>query len=403
MLSQKIIEAQHRIEELYNLSEGKAILAFSGGKDSMVVLSLIKQCEEALTIDKGAIVALFCNTGMELQQTIDFVNWVNTNYYPVTTVKPKIPFGEVMKLGKPVKSKFLSSSLQRFQAKGFKGKSYTKLINSEYSYQMYLGDKMLHLAHPLFDIKVSNECCNYLKKYPSRDWQIEHDYKGTLTGERRDEGGVRELAAKRREKSGDRLCLRFRDGKPLMSPIIDWSDEDVNEYIKQYNIPLSDAYTKFNMIRTGCIGCPFSQDLEFNLKLLYDHDRPRYKAIMFYLKDVYIAQNVDLPFDRAYQNERRNKWQYFYSDLRYRMTSQYRDSSHEYKDRDKNWESSYRMEDVLNIMADLPKHYQGEELVEEMNHWFKAFPYKDIEYLAYDIVEPYMSVEEYLTELRRIK
>lgn len=401
-LNNKIIEAQHRIEELYKLSRGRAILAFSGGKDSMVVLSLIKQCEEALTIDKNAIVALFSNTGMELQQTIDFVNWVNDNYYPVTTIQPKLPFGEIMKLGKPIKSKFISSNLGRFQKTYKQDKTYLKIVRDEYKSQsMYLGDKNLHLAHPLFDIKISNECCNYLKKYPSKDWQEEHDYLGTLTGERSGEGGLRSYVAQQRSSSGGRLCLRFREGTPIMSPIIDWGDDEVDEYIKLYNIPLSKAYTLLGMKRTGCIGCPFAQDLESNLELLFIHDKPRYKAIMYYLKDVYIAQNIDLPFDRGYQIERRNKWQYEYSDLRYRMIFEHRNVVHEYKDRDKNWKDSMRVEDLLSRLHDLPKYFDGDDLVIELVQWFKAFPIKDIEYLAYDIVEGVMSVEEYLEKLKK--
>jgi len=41
-----------------------------------------------------------------------------------------------------------------------------------------------------------------------------------------------------------------------------------------------------------------------DLKYLYFHEPNRYKASMFWLKDVYIAQDVRLPFDEAYERER---------------------------------------------------------------------------------------------------
>ena len=69
----KITKAQERIESLYNDTGGKCYLSFSGGKDSTVVLTLIKQCEALLTIPLGAIPAVFNNTGIELGATKELV------------------------------------------------------------------------------------------------------------------------------------------------------------------------------------------------------------------------------------------------------------------------------------------------------------------------------------------
>ncbi|MBR5202676.1 MAG: phosphoadenosine phosphosulfate reductase family protein [Clostridia bacterium] len=50
-------------------------------------------------------------------------------------------------------------------------------------------------------------------------------------------------------------CYRTR--KTLMNPIVDWTDEDVWEFIKTYNVPYCELYDKgYN--RLGCIGCPMS-------------------------------------------------------------------------------------------------------------------------------------------------
>ena len=49
-LDVKITQAQERIESLYNDTKGKCYLSFSGGKDSTVILALIKQCEDLLLI-----------------------------------------------------------------------------------------------------------------------------------------------------------------------------------------------------------------------------------------------------------------------------------------------------------------------------------------------------------------
>ena len=39
-----------RIESLYNETDGKCFLSYSGGKDSTVILALIKMCQEIFTI-----------------------------------------------------------------------------------------------------------------------------------------------------------------------------------------------------------------------------------------------------------------------------------------------------------------------------------------------------------------
>ena len=72
----KVTEACHRIEELYYETDRKCYVSFSGGKDSTVLLALIKLCEEVYTIPVGGIPAVFSNTGIELGVTVDFVKWV---------------------------------------------------------------------------------------------------------------------------------------------------------------------------------------------------------------------------------------------------------------------------------------------------------------------------------------
>lgn len=55
-------------------------------------------------------------------------------------------------------------------------------------------------------------------------------------------------------------CYKRR--KTVLNPIIDWSDAEVWEFIKTYNVPYCDLYDK-GYKRLGCIGCPMSgQQLE---------------------------------------------------------------------------------------------------------------------------------------------
>ena len=64
-------------------------------------------------------------------------------------------------------------------------------------------------------------------------------------------------------------CYRTR--KTLLNPIVDWTDEDVWEFIKTYNIPYCELYDK-GYKRLGCIGCPMNTNSAAELELY-----PKYK------------------------------------------------------------------------------------------------------------------------------
>lgn len=309
-LDDRIRDACHRIEELYYETHGKCYVSFSGGKDSTVLLALIKMCEEIYTIPENAIPAVFSNTGIELGITYDFVKRVKKEYYPnVVVIHPVKPFSWVIEHeGKPLKSKMKSKDLRQYHYGKrselllllLLGQSGTGKLSSKHR----LGDKDLHMVHDDFPIKPSNKCCDWMKKKPFEHYAKESGMLGNMQGIRLSEGGARESAANARLRSGGKLCTWVKNGIIQKAPIIDWSDEDVEEFITKYNVPLSDAYTKFNFTRTGCMACPFARDVDNDLKYLYFHEPNRYKASMFWLKDVYIAQDVRLPFDEAYERER---------------------------------------------------------------------------------------------------
>lgn len=329
----KIREAMHRIEDLYYQTNGACYVSFSGGKDSTVLLALIKMCEDIYTIPKNGIKAVYCDTGIELQATRDFVDWCKDNWYSnIEIIKPKKTFKQVLdEQGKPMKSKLKAEHLSRWHKNG-NTTSFSYMINSvspttgKPYMKTKIGDKDLHLLHDDFPIMASSKCCDYLKKMPFADYNKEQDIDGYFVGVRTGEGGVRELAAIKRVQTGGKLCTQVKDGKIMKMPIIDWTDDDIEQFITKYNIPLSRAYTEYGMERTGCMGCPFSRDVKFNLETLYKYEPSRYKASMFWLKDVYIAQNVKLPFDQDYEREREREWlkDGGYFDMRLEMLQKYR-------------------------------------------------------------------------------
>jgi 3'-phosphoadenosine 5'-phosphosulfate sulfotransferase (PAPS reductase)/FAD synthetase len=316
-----------RIESIYYDTGGKCYLSFSGGKDSTVVLALIKMCQDIYTIPPNAIPAVFCNTGIELGATVEFVKWVKDNYYDNVQVirpDPKHPFDWIIKnYGKPMKSKMKSEYLHRWQARHDEKALELLVGNGKYA-KIKIANKDLHMLNPNFDIIATEKCCKYLKKKPFEKYGKENDIKGYITGIRTGEGGARELNTEKRLKNGGSICTTSRNGLAVKMPIIDWTDNDVDNFLNEHDICLSKAYTEQGYERTGCFLCPFSLQLQDNLVKLHTYEPLRYKAAMHWLKDVYIAQNVQLPFDTEYEKERVEKWNNEYIDMRYEMIKKYR-------------------------------------------------------------------------------
>lgn len=61
------------------------------------------------------------------------------------------------------------------------------------------------------------------------------------------------------------IHLCHQKAQKILNPIIDWSDDDVWEFIKKYKIPYCELYDK-GYKRLGCIGCPMSSNQEFELE-----------------------------------------------------------------------------------------------------------------------------------------
>lgn len=68
----------------------------------------------------------------------------------------------------------------------------------------------------------------------------------------------------------------YRTSKTLLNAIVDWSTEDVWEFLKYENVPYCGLYDE-GFSRLGCIGCPMSTHQKQELELY-----PKYKEM--YLK-----------------------------------------------------------------------------------------------------------------------
>lgn len=175
----KYEEAKTKLKDFVsfsNINLEQIALAFSGGKDSTLVLKMIEDLGW-----KNKIKVVFCNTFMELKPTLDFVNKKRSEGWVIDETRPSKPAPIIYKEdGLPVHSKFSSDMISRLQKHNFNfnediDKSYEFLIkkypnakgalkwltkqNIMINCPSYLKEKLNTI-----DFKVSNKCCYYLKK-----------------------------------------------------------------------------------------------------------------------------------------------------------------------------------------------------------------------------------------------
>ena len=91
-----------RIREWYEHHNGEVYVSFSGGKDSTVLLHIVRQLYPDVE-------AVFSNTGLEYPEIVKFVK----SFDNVTIIRPSMTFNNVIKeKGYPVVSKSVSNCVR---------------------------------------------------------------------------------------------------------------------------------------------------------------------------------------------------------------------------------------------------------------------------------------------------
>ena len=274
-----------------------AICSYSGGADSDIMIDLIERTRHAFELPP--IKYVFFNTGLEMKATKDHVKATAEKYgVDIETVRPKISIVQASrKYGIPFVSKIMSGGFEEWQKKGVplsiadeyndaedkqakrrelreRYPNCEALINflcccnkdgdPRPNIQLVINSSLYMLdfikEYPP-DFKVSAKCCDYCKKQPAHN--IQKGYEMIITGERRDEGGMRSVP----RKDCTTMCFtETSSGQYRLRPLYYVKDDDKAWYKENYNIRYSDAYEVYGLTRTGCCGCPISykaiEDLE---------------------------------------------------------------------------------------------------------------------------------------------
>lgn len=244
----KVEYSKKRIMESHTIFNGKIYVPNSGGLDSQALLHLTR----SIYPDTQSV---FVDTGLEYPENKEIVKSTPNTII----IKPKMRFDEVIKrYGYPIVSKKVSRTIHDLKNPTNKNINIRNLYmtgftqNGQYCKTRKLAQRWLRLVDAPF--KISEYCCNVLKKEPIKRYEKET-------------GNV-PLIATMAEESTDRTfqylkrgCISFDTKTKSATPMSFWLKSDVWEYIKQNNIPYSSVYDKGEK-RTGCIFCMFGVQFE---------------------------------------------------------------------------------------------------------------------------------------------
>lgn len=286
-----------------------AICSYSGGSDSDIMIDLIERTRK--TFNLPPVHYAFFNTGLEMKATKDHVKKTAEKYgVEITEYRPRVNIvTATRKEGLPFVSKIMSYGLNEWQKKqvplsvadeydqaedkaakrqelreryphcesvinflcccnsaGEPRPNIQLVINSSKYMRDFIGE------HPP-DFKISAKCCDYCKKQLAHS--VQKDFDMVITGERRDEGGMRSVP----RKDNTALCFtETADGRFRLRPLYYVSDVDKAWYKDYYKVRYSDAYEVYGLTRTGCCGCPISYKAVDDLEKIRPYEPVLVKA-----------------------------------------------------------------------------------------------------------------------------
>lgn len=300
-LDQKIYHSLEVIDNFIARMDGKVYLAFSGGKDSTVLMHL---CEMV----KQDILCVFVNTGCESPSILKFVREMKEEGHNIMTIRPKMTPKQVWeKYGFPLVSKQQAHAIHAIRtnpntkkAKNFLGMGEPTMFLLSKKWQFLLNTKY----------ESSDMCCMKLKKEPSKRLSKELGL-AQITGVMACESLMRQTDYIR---GGG--CNVFSDNilQSKSMPLSIWMEDDIWEFIKNKNIRIADDYSQ-GVLRTGCVCCGFGTQFADDTRLehLYKYHPKYYDMVMNFtnngvtyreaLREVLSVNGLSLPDEQKHKTQ----------------------------------------------------------------------------------------------------
>lgn len=248
-----------------NLGSRYSYITYSGGLDSTVLVDMVKRFTEYGSHIGEYLQIVFVDTGLEYPE-------VRQQALSKATVvlRPKLTFRQVLQqYGYPVISKTQAMAIRKLTTQNLSEKYRNKLLyGDEKGKAGKLSNKWHYLLGAPF--KISERCCDVMKKAPIHKFEHENDcrYFGTgITGERAEESETR------KRNYYEYGCNAWKTKNPKSRPLSIWSHQHILEYVAKYKVSYPSIYGKIKrdylgryytagVNRTGCMFCMFGCHLE---------------------------------------------------------------------------------------------------------------------------------------------
>lgn len=240
-LKGKIHLTLDRIREWYEHFDGMVYISFSGGKDSTVLLHLVR----SLYPD---VPAVFFDTGLEYPEIREFVKTIPN----VEWIRPKMNFKDTLnKYGYPVVSKEVSQKISEIRTTK-SDKLRDIRLNGNAKGHGKVSEKWKYLVDAPFDI--SGKCCDTFKKNPAKSYEKK-------TGRKAFIGTNASESTRRLTSYLSHGCNSFSESHPVSMPLSFWLEKDIWEFLSTNSVEYSKIYD-MGYERTGCMFCMFGVHLE---------------------------------------------------------------------------------------------------------------------------------------------
>ena len=285
IIGDNLIRAYSKIN---NAKYQKIVCSVSGGADSDIVVDICTKMD-----NNKKITYVWFDTGLEYNATKEHLKYLEEKYgidIKVEKALKPIPTS-CKKYGQPFISKNVSEMISRLQKHKFNWEDrpfeelYKEYPNCKSALEWWCNKKKSKkmcisqnkwLKEFLIEnppkIKISNKCCTYAKKGLAHKIVQEGLYDLEITGIRKAEGGIRSTAYKSCFDQSYENCDRYR-------PIFWYLNDTKVVYQDYYEVIHSKCYTEYGLKRTGCAGCPFGRDFEFELDAIQQHEPNLYNAV----------------------------------------------------------------------------------------------------------------------------
>lgn len=337
-------DAPHKFEAIKSIvarrliDHPNAICSYSGGSDSDIMLHMIEEVRH--TFNLPPVEYCFFNTGLEMEAIKRHVRETADKYgVTITEHRPKLNVVlATRKYGVPFVSKIMSAGLEGVQNKNIPlsiadeyAEAEDKIAKRKELKERYPGCEttinflcgcnskgeprpniqlVINSSAYMLDFirenpiqfRVSNKCCNYCKKQCAHSVQKGFDM--VITGERRDEGGMRSVP----RKDNTSMCFtETADGTFRLRPLYYVSDADKAWYKEYHGLRYSDAYEVYGLTRTGCCGCAISSRATEELEMIRPYEPNLVKAAWNVFGDSYRYRQKYNEYRAQRQKEKREE------------------------------------------------------------------------------------------------